>query len=82
MKISETLTKSDIINSLRFYIMLGFYIAETKPESKDIPLNNYISDLLDSKISNTHIKGYIEDAINSLPYEFNKVMQLDSTTLR
>lgn len=68
----------EIIDSFRFYIMIGMLVAQQYPSKKDESLNRFKNELLKKGISEQKIKYYIGVACSTIPNNFNKIMHLDN----
>jgi hypothetical protein len=67
----------NIVDSFRFYIMLGMVMADKSPYLKDKSIDEYKKFLREQNIPDKNIEFYIHKACTTLPTEFNQIMQME-----
>lgn len=66
--------KKSIVDSFRFYIMLGIMMKDENP----ISIKNFTLQLKNNNFTKSQIQYYIHQAAVTLPSEFLSIMELQS----
>ncbi len=69
---------ASIIDTFRFYVMLGIVIANERPDKVNSNIDAYKKLLLENGMSQQKIQGYINRACATIPHEFNKTFGLNT----
>lgn len=69
--------RDSIIDSFRFYIMIGILVAKTAPEKANISIDRFKKELRESGLSENRLNYYIHQASVSIPTDFNKITELE-----
>ena len=73
----ESFVERDIIDSLRFYIMMSIKMTnEDKPLSANDSMNNFIGDLKKKGFQEKTINSFVVKASKTLPPDFRKIYMI------